>query len=50
MIAGLRLDTSAATVAARHQRQFKKANERGPRWRPTERSSRGYKKRHPVGF
>jgi hypothetical protein len=50
VIAGLRLDTSMATITRAHKRQFKKATERGPRWRPTERSSRGYKKRHPVGF
>ena len=50
VIAGLRLDTSAAAARAWSTRQFKKANERGPRWRPTERSSRGYTRRHPVGF
>jgi hypothetical protein len=52
VIAGLRLDTSAAAapVRARKAATFKHANERGPRWRPTERSSRGFKKRHPVGF
>ncbi len=50
VIAGLRLDTSAAAARSTNLRTFKKANERGPRWRPTERSSRGYKRRHPVGF
>jgi hypothetical protein len=50
VIAGLRLDTSAASVTRATKRQFKKALERGPRWRPTERSPRGFKKRHPVGF
>jgi hypothetical protein len=50
VIAGLRLDTSAVSVTRAHTRTFKKAAERGPRWRPTARSSRGYKKRHPVGF
>jgi cell wall-associated NlpC family hydrolase len=52
VIAGLRLDTSAAAAPTRATKaaQFKKANERGPRWRPTTRSSRGYRKRHPVGF
>ena len=50
VIAGLRLDTSAASVTRSNKRQFKKALERGPRWRPTQRSSRGYKTRHPVGF
>ena len=38
VIAGLRLDTSAATVTRANTRQFKKALERGPRWRPTQRS------------
>jgi hypothetical protein len=50
VIAGLRLDTSVASVTRSARRTFKKAAERGPRWRPTERSSRGYKKRHPLGF
>ena len=40
VIAGLRLDTSAASVTKSNTRKFKKALERGPRWRPTERSSR----------
>jgi hypothetical protein len=50
VIAGLRLDTSAAAARTTNLRRFKKANESGPRWRPTARSSRGYQKRHPVGF
>ena len=50
IIAGLRLDTSAASVTKSNTRKFKKALERGPRWRPTERSSRGFKARHPLGF
>jgi hypothetical protein len=51
VIAGLRLDTSAAGVSrATKAVGFKKALERGPRWRPTQRSSRGYRPRHPVGF
>jgi hypothetical protein len=51
VIAGLRLDTSAAGVTrAAKLAGFKKALESGPRWRPTARSSRGFKKRHPVGF
>jgi hypothetical protein len=50
VIAGLRLDTSAAAVTRTNTRKFKKALERGPRWRPTERSSRGFKKRHPLGL
>jgi hypothetical protein len=50
VIAGLRLDTSAASVTKSNTRKFKKALERGPRWRPTERASRGFKARHPLGF
>jgi hypothetical protein len=50
VIAGLRLDTSAASVTRATRRQFKKALERGPRWRPNERSPRGFTKRHPLGF
>jgi cell wall-associated NlpC family hydrolase len=41
VIAGLRLDTSAASDPSRA---------RGPRWRPTMRSTRGYRARHPDGF
>jgi cell wall-associated NlpC family hydrolase len=37
MIAGLRLDTSGV-------------GERGPRWRPEARSTRGFKARHPASF
>jgi cell wall-associated NlpC family hydrolase len=41
VIAGLRLDTSSAgDPSGLH----------GPRWRPTLRSSRGFKARHPVGL
>jgi hypothetical protein len=41
VIAGLRLDTSAAgDPSGLH----------GPRWRPSLRSSRGFKARHPVGL
>jgi hypothetical protein len=41
VIAGLRLDTSAAgDPGGLH----------GPRWRPSLRSSRGFKARHPVGL
>ena len=50
VIAGLRLDTSTAGVVRAASARFAKALERGPRWRPTPRSSRGYKRRHPVGF
>ena len=41
VIAGLRLDTSAAGDPS---------GAKGPRWRPTLRSTRGYRARHPVGF
>jgi hypothetical protein len=41
VIAGLRLDTSPAGDPG---------GLRGPRWRPTLRSTRGYKARHPFGF
>jgi cell wall-associated NlpC family hydrolase len=41
VIAGLRLDTSSAGDPSGGS---------GPRWRPTLRSSRGYRVRHPVGF
>ena len=41
VIAGLRLDTSAAGDPS---------GLRGPRWRPTLRSTRGYHARHPLGF
>jgi len=54
IIAGLRLDTSIGSSPRGADRklaaQHKKAMEKGPRWRPWERPSRGYKKRHPVGF
>jgi hypothetical protein len=52
VIAGLRLDTSVASSYRHRARasQYPKALERGPRWRPAPRSSRGFKKRHPVGF
>ena len=41
VIAGLRLDTSAAGDPG---------GAKGPRWRPTLRSTRGYTVRHPAGF
>jgi hypothetical protein len=41
VIAGLRLDTSAAGDPR---------GGRGPRWRPTLRSSRGFRARHPLGL
>ena len=45
VIAGLRLDTSAASVTRSNTRKFKKALERGPRWRPTMRPVRGLQAR-----
>jgi hypothetical protein len=48
VIAGLRLDTSSAGVS--RTASGIKALQRGPRWRPTGRPSRGYRKRHPLGF
>jgi len=50
VIAGLRLDTSAAAVSRVNKIQFKKALESGPRWRPTARSAKGFKVRHPLGY
>jgi len=47
VIAGLRLDTSAAGVGRRAMRS---ALQRGPRWRPTPRASRGNVARHPAGL
>lgn len=41
VIAGLRLDTSAAGDPG---------GRKGPRWRPTLRSSRGFRARHPEGL
>jgi hypothetical protein len=41
VIAGVRLDTSAAGDPSGLS---------GPRWRPTLRSTRGYRSRHPVGL
>ena len=49
VIAGLRLDTSAAGVS-RVGRTAASARESGPRWRPVLRSPRGYVRRHPVSF
>ncbi|MDP9385657.1 MAG: hypothetical protein M3P50_10595 [Actinomycetota bacterium] len=51
VIAGLRLDTSAAYVrSARRTRRSVRAAERGPRWRPSARPSRGFRARHPLGL
>ncbi len=41
VIAGMRLDTSAAGDPS---------GAKGPRWRPTLRSTRGFKARHPAGL
>ena len=41
VIAGMRLDTSAAGDPS---------GRKGPRWRPTLRSTRGFRARHPEGF
>ena len=49
MIAGLRLDTSAAGVTRKNTKNAL-AFQSGPRWRPVLRSSRGYRQRHPVGY
>jgi hypothetical protein len=49
MIAGLRLDTSAAGVT-RQNAVNALALQSGPRWRPVLRSAAGYKQRHPLGF
>jgi hypothetical protein len=49
MIAGLRLDTSAAGVTRQNTRNAL-AFQSGPRWRPVLRDSHGYKQRHPLGF
>jgi len=51
VIAGLRLDTSAyASRTARLRKIARSAFERGPRWRPTSRPSRGFRARHPLGL
>jgi hypothetical protein len=50
IIAGLRLDTSAAGMYGFKVSKNSKALERGPRWRPAPRSSKGYRARHPLGF
>ena len=49
VIAGLRLDTSSCATAPSTSASTQ-ALERGPRWRPTKRSGKGFRKRHPVGF
>lgn len=51
VIAGLRLDTSRAAMPARAMKNVARtAFESGPRWRPTQRPSRGFRQRHPIGF
>ena len=51
VIAGLRLDTSAyISRTARTRKVARSAFERGPRWRPTSRPSRGFVARHPPGL
>jgi hypothetical protein len=47
MIAGLRLDTSTGGIISR---SIARTAERGPRWRPTLRRTRGFKARHPLGL
>jgi hypothetical protein len=49
MIAGLRLDTSVYGFRTT-RRVARSAFERGPRWRPTARPSRGFVARHPTGL
>jgi hypothetical protein len=48
-IAGLRLDTSVAGMA-RTRNFAASVFESGPRWRPMNRSPRGFVKRHPLSF
>ena len=51
VIAGLRLDTSAYSSRSTRKRNVaRSAFERGPRWRPTSRPSRGFRARHPLGL
>jgi hypothetical protein len=52
ILAGLRLDTSVYGYATRalRTRIAKTAFESGPRWRATQRPSRGFRARHPIGF
>jgi hypothetical protein len=56
VIAGLRLDTSRAGLygARMSRRKYRhvaaSSFESGPRWRPVGRSSRGFARRHPVGY
>src|SRR4051794_8731307 len=47
VIAGRGLDPSTAGITSR---KIARTAERGPRWRVAMRTTRGFKKRHPVGF
>jgi hypothetical protein len=49
-IAGLRLDTSVAGMSRTTKGFAASVFESGPRWRPMDRSPRGYVRRHPVSF
>jgi hypothetical protein len=50
IVAGLRLDTSAAGVSAAYAKKIPSADDSGPRWRPTLRATRGFRARHPLGW
>ena len=52
VIAGLRLDTSvySSSRTARKRKVIASTLERGPRWRPNLRSTKGFVARHPAGF
>jgi hypothetical protein len=51
VIAGLRLDTSSySSRTARKRPVIASTLERGPRWRATWRSARGFRARHPIGL
>src|SRR5688500_8229603 len=47
VIAGVRLDTSTGGLISR---KIARTAERGPRWRPALRRTRGFKSRHPLGL
>jgi hypothetical protein len=49
-IAGLRLDTSVAGMSRTTKSFAASVFENGPRWRPMERSPRGFIRRHPISF
>jgi hypothetical protein len=50
VIAGLRFDTSVAGDSAAAARRRGIRPGKGPRWRVTKRSTRGYVARHPDGL